>query len=325
MASLQTCRACLEVLPPKFGRQVYRQLAKSSSSSTAVTAATTTTAAWPARPRSVQSRHNSHYQHRPLHTTSACRNDDDSIIQKLIRNVPGIDSRTYQVYGFANSLYKHLAKQAPYKIDPKQRKAGLVQKAQDGEEIGEGSSQWHKELGLSPTFSTWAQITMMHMYLSIVRYRCLPQEAFEGSQKSLVDAFFYEAEERMDVHHGMSSRSLRQHHLKDLFVAWRGLMLAYDEGLVRGDAVLAAAVWRNLFKGNPDVDVRKVAAVVSYMRASLKRLEQLSDDEVLLKMQTAFQTDIRTELQLVDVPAGPLVGELPKAGKDMKASEGVKI
>lgn len=224
-------------------------------------------------------------------------------------------NQTYRVYNYANTLYKSLAKQAPYKIDPNQRKKGLVRKAEDGEEIGEGSSPWHTELGLPPTFSTWAQVTMMHMYLAVVRYRCLQQDAFEGSQKSLVDAFFYEAEERMDVHHGMSSRSLRQHHLKDLFVAWRGLMLAYDEGIVRGDAVLGAAVWRNLFKGNPDVDVRKVAAVVSYMRASLKRLDQLKDEEALLEMHKAFRTDIKGELQFVDVPAKELVGVLPKAGE----------
>ncbi|TLS28182.1 hypothetical protein PpBr36_00486 [Pyricularia pennisetigena] len=229
--------------------------------------------------------------------------------------VPGVYNQTYRVYNYANNLYKSLSKQAPYKIDPNQRKKGLVKKAEDGEEIGEGSSPWHTELGLPPTFSTWAQITMMHMYLAVVRYRCLPQDAFEGSQKSLVDAFFYEAEERMDVHHGMSSRSLRQHHLKDLFVAWRGLMLAYDEGIVRGDAVLGAAVWRNLFKGDPDVDVRKVAAVVSYMRASLKRLDQLKDEDALLEMHKAFRTDLKGELQFVDIPAKELVGILPKAGE----------
>ena len=60
----------------------------------------------------------------------------------------------------------------------------------------------------------------------------------------------------MDVVHDMGSSSIRQRYLKDLFVQWRGVILAYDEGLVKGDAVLAAAVWRNLFKAREDVDVR---------------------------------------------------------------------
>ncbi|KAH8837248.1 hypothetical protein MCOR27_010192 [Pyricularia oryzae] len=311
MLPLQTCRACLEAAPSKLGRQAQRQVLQTRSSSAA---AAITATAGPASLRSSRSRQHPQQQ-RPLHTTRACRDDSPGLLYKLIKRVPGVYNQTYRVYNYANTLYKSLAKQAPYKIDPNQRKKGLVRKAEDGEEIGEGSSPWHTELGLPPTFSTWAQVTMMHMYLAVVRYRCLPQDAFEGSQKSLVDAFFYEAEERMDVHHGMSSRSLRQHHLKDLFVAWRGLMLAYDEGIVRGDAVLGAAVWRNLFKGNPDVDVRKVAAVVSYMRASLKRLDQLKDEEALLEMHKAFRTDIKGELQFVDVPAKELVGVLPKAGE----------
>ncbi len=49
---------------------------------------------------------------------------------------------------------------------------------------------------------------------------------------------------------------------------------------MKGDAVLAAAVWRNVFKGDEEVDVRKVAMVVSYLRRTLKGLEGLPDETV---------------------------------------------
>lgn len=56
--------------------------------------------------------------------------------------------------------------------------------------------------------------------------------------------------------------------------------MAYDEGLVKGDAMLAAAVWRNMFKGEEEVDVRKVAMVVSYLRRTLRGLEAVRDETV---------------------------------------------
>lgn len=71
---------------------------------------------------------------------------------------------------------------------------------------------------------------------------------------------------------------MRNRYLKDLFLQWRGVLAAYDEGFARGDAVLGAAVWRNLWKGSeigPDgkeMDWTKVARVVAYMRRVLADL-----------------------------------------------------
>lgn len=82
----------------------------------------------------------------------------------------------------------------------------------------------------------------------------------------------------MVVSHNMHARGTRNGYLKDLFVQWRGVCAAYDEGVVKGDAVLAAAVWRNVFKGDEEVDVKKLAVVVSYLRRTLRGLEGVSDE-----------------------------------------------
>lgn len=84
----------------------------------------------------------------------------------------------------------------------------------------------------------------------------------------------------MMTHHNMDARGTRNKYLKDLFIQWRGLLFAYDEGLVKGDAVLASAVWRNVFKAKADVDVRGLAAIVGYMRMSLMDLDKLADEEL---------------------------------------------
>ena len=80
--------------------------------------------------------------------------------------------------------------------------------------------------------------------------------------------------------HNIAARSIRNKYLKDLFVQWRGLMAGYDEGLVRGDAVLATAVWRNIFKADENVDFRGVGEVVSYIRGVLKGLDDLADKSI---------------------------------------------
>ena len=120
------------------------------------------------------------------------------------------------------------------------------------------------------------------------------------------------AEDKMIIDHKMNVRSERNNYLKDLFVQWRGLQAGYDEGLMRGDAVLATAVWRNLFQGNPDVDWRRVGEVVSYMRHILGMLGGMSDSNVAVG-DLAFGGDPGSEREGVLVRA---------RGMDAKAEDG---
>lgn len=85
----------------------------------------------------------------------------------------------------------------------------------------------------------------------------------------------------MTIEHNMHARGTRNKYLKDIYVQWRGLLAAYDEGLARGDAVLAAAVWRNVFKANEEVDIRALAQIVSYMRKYLSQLDGLPNEQVM--------------------------------------------
>jgi cytochrome b pre-mRNA-processing protein 3 len=118
------------------------------------------------------------------------------------------------------------------------------------------------------------------MYLLSARFRAFEPCASAPWQQHLLDHFFYDAENRMAINHGMHARGTRNKYLKDMFIQWRGLLAAYDEGLAKGDTVLAAAVWRNVFKANEDVDVKTLAQIVSYMRRALKGLDFMEDDKV---------------------------------------------
>ena len=123
---------------------------------------------------------------------------------------------------------------------------------------------------------------MLHMYVLTVRLRALPSEYAPAWHQHLTDHFFFAAEAKMTVLHGMVSRSIRSRYLKDLFGQWRGCLLSYDEGLVKGDAMLAAAVWRSIFKGTEEVDAVELAMVVGYLRNEIASLGCITDEDLAM-------------------------------------------
>ncbi len=101
-------------------------------------------------------------------------------------------------------------------------------------------------------------------------------------------------------------------------------MAGYDEGLVKGDAVLATAVWRNVFKGAKDVDFRGVAEIVSYIRGVLKGLDEMSDEsvaggEVVFGNPGTERDGILVKSKMMDAP-GQLAGGTAEAGGRAKAA-----
>ncbi|KAI1113338.1 hypothetical protein F5Y14DRAFT_212242 [Nemania sp. NC0429] len=227
----------------------------------------------------------------------------------FIRNTVRRSAGPYRVIAATKEIYDACSQAALYKIDPIAIKAGLVPKTPEGEDVGEGGGMWHDDFKLPPTFSTWSQVTMLHMYLVFARLRNLERDAARSWQQQVVDHFFFDAEERMDVAHGISSRAMRGRYLKDLFVQWRGVVAAYDEGIAKGDAVLASAVWRNVFKAREDINARDLAAIVSWMRLCLKMLDQMPDEALFTRTGPALRWPAKNEFAVVDMPTR-LVGDL---------------
>lgn len=210
-----------------------------------------------------------------------------NIAQKL-RNTAKSTTESYITYGLTEAFFKSCSAPVEYTIPEEQRNRILTDKpppkTAQGEDLGiaEADSWWFKELGLEPTFSTWSQVTYLHMYLLTVRLRAMESSTgFTNYQRYLIEHFSHAAEDKMIILHNMNARGIRNRYLKDLFIQWRGLLAAYDEGLAKGDAVLAAAVWRNIWKGSDDVDWEKVAAVVAYMRRSIGRLSRVDLDDLV--------------------------------------------
>ena len=227
------------------------------------------------------------------------------MVETIKEKTPAGFRENYVAYGVCELLVKECARVAEYKVPQAANLDEEIPKTEKNEDIGIGTGWWYDgklcavasvskwrsnglpELGLSPTFNNWAQVTFLHMWCLTVRFRTFPKPSAATWQQQLTDQFFFLAEDKMVLLHRLNSRGVRARFLKDLFHQWRGLTLAYDVGLVKGDALLASAIWRNLCGANPDVDVVKLAQVVSYTRSVLYNLEKM-DDYVLGKGDIIF-------------------------------------
>lgn len=219
---------------------------------------------------------------------------------------------SYAIYGGTHQIYKKCSQPVSYTISDIDRANGTVDTLEDGEEVGKSEGAWHSLLGLPPTFSTWSQVTMLRMYVLVARARCLEPEAYNNWYHQLLNHYFFDCERVMDTNHGLTAKSQRQRFLKDLFVQWRGMLASYDEGLAKGDAVLASAVWRNLYKGKENVDFRTVAAVVSWMRATLWDLERVKDEDLVIG-ENLFRKSLESQFNVVDTQIGSIKDQAQSA------------
>jgi cytochrome b pre-mRNA-processing protein 3 len=140
------------------------------------------------------------------------------------------------------------------------------------------------------------------MYMLQVRFRMFPKTHAPVWIQHLTNHAFYAAEDHLVVWHKFNANSLRQKHLKDMFSQWRGVLLSYDEGLIKGDAMLAAALWRNLMGSREDVDFEQLAQIVGYMRRELKRLDNASNNDIA-NGWWKFQGDPGDEANVVKTPS----------------------
>ncbi|WFD29132.1 beta-ketoacyl-[acyl-carrier-protein] synthase II [Malassezia sp. CBS 17886] len=108
---------------------------------------------------------------------------------------------------------------------------------------------WYKECALPASFQTWFQLTNLHVFLLLARFRALPAEEARVYSQELVNHFFIDTESRMRERFGVQTQRLVKGYLRDLHLQHRGSMIAYDEGLATDDVRLSAAVWRNVWGG----------------------------------------------------------------------------
>ena len=210
-------------------------------------------------------------------------------------------TETYVAYDVTRDLYTECASQAAYA---------------DGVEYSESARFWYETCGRAPTFQGWSQVTMLHMWMLAARMRALDKTRVKIWQQHFIDHFFYDAEDKMVKRYKVMRAGQRTGYMKDLFHQYRGMTAAMDEGLMRGDAVLATAVWRNLFNASEDVDIELLALITSHIRRVLSKLGSV-DDEIIYEGRIKFGLPL-AEKDMVNRKSNFLEsveGEIPPAGE----------
>ncbi len=119
------------------------------------------------------------------------------------------------------------------------------------------------------------EVLVLHMWLVLRRFGSVSDAKAKTIAQSLFDLMFAD----MDI-------NLRELGINDLAVgkrirrmaeAFYGRVAAYDAGMEQGDAVLAAALDRNLFQRVADVPAEHLDWMVHYIRSQMEQLESLSD------------------------------------------------
>lgn len=196
---------------------------------------------------------------------------------------------TYKMSGFLQGIGQTVIKL--FNIDMDKSRAGPVAgsyyfgecKRQGmyypNEPLSDTAKFYYETLRLPQSFSQWFQITALHYWILSVRMRAMPFEYGRNYQQKLVDRIFRDMELRMSGELGISSNRIIEGYLKDYHTQLLGCVLSYDEGLMTDDITLAAAIWRNIFNGNPNSDMRHIESMVGYVRQQLYVLNKMSDRE----------------------------------------------
>ena len=199
------------------------------------------------------------------------------------------NDKLYRMSGFAQSVGEAIVR--VFNIDMDKSRAGPVAgsyyfgecKKQGmfypNEPLSPTAQFYYETLQLPRSFSQWFQITALHYWILSVRMRAMPFKYGRNYQQKLVDRIFRDMELRMAGELGISSNRIIDGYLRDYHTQLLGCVVAYDEGLVTDDITLAAAIWRNIFNGDPNADLRHVEALVGYVRQQLYVLNKMSDRE----------------------------------------------
>ncbi|ODQ67235.1 hypothetical protein NADFUDRAFT_81785 [Nadsonia fulvescens var. elongata DSM 6958] len=139
---------------------------------------------------------------------------------------------------------------------------------------------YYETLGLPKTFNQWFQIVALHEWMLFVRLRAMPAKYGKLYQQKLVDRTFLDMELRLKNEMNINSTSIIDKYLKDFNLQLRGCVVAYDEGFYSDDATLAAALWRNLFNGDKNIDIVHLETMVRYVRTQLYVFDNMSDREI---------------------------------------------
>jgi len=133
------------------------------------------------------------------------------------------------------------------------------------------------ELGLPATFASWFNVTLLHVWILLVRTRTIEDELLRKSvSQRIIDNFFLDIERGVIITANVTNPIIVGKTNKMLLKTYYGSLAALDEAFLKGDAQLADALYRNLYAFDTEhCSVQKLEKVVRYMRRALYKLDNI--------------------------------------------------
>ncbi|SPO42192.1 related to CBP3 - mitochondrial protein required for assembly of cytochrome bc1 complex [Pseudozyma flocculosa] len=173
---------------------------------------------------------------------------------------------------------------------------------------------WYGDCALPQTYQTWFQITNLHIYLLLVRFRALPRDEARTYSQELINHFFIDAESRMRDRFGVQTSRLVKGYMRDMHQQHRGSILSFDEGLVGGDVRMAQALWRNIWGAG--------WGTVAGVKRKLKGIDKLAEGEKESEAERGMP-DLARDVTLQDPTLATKMAASPyaKAAAAQRAAE----
>jgi len=130
------------------------------------------------------------------------------------------------------------------------------------------------------TFQSWFYIMQLHVWLVLVRLRS-EENVGKNLSYSMVEIMWQDIEERIKLLDVVDT-SQKKETMEEFGQQFFGLIVAYDEGLLGHDRVLASALWRNLFYNKANTDAEDLALLVEYVRKQIQHLENQSSEDMIM-------------------------------------------
>jgi len=179
---------------------------------------------------------------------------------------------SYDIGSFVGSIKQRFTKYMVQGLTAK----NLYEKCADGITYEE----FFNACKMPDTFQSWFYIMHLHVWMILVR---LKQEGKYGKNISyqMVEIMWQDVEQRVKLI-GVEDTSERRETMEELAQQFFGLIIAYDEGLLSHDRVLASALWRNLFYHKENTDAESLALLVGYVRKQIQHLETQSTNDIIM-------------------------------------------
>ncbi|XP_076124338.1 ubiquinol-cytochrome c reductase complex assembly factor 1 [Alosa pseudoharengus] len=138
--------------------------------------------------------------------------------------------------------------------------------------------EFFEKCSLPDTLNSWFLVAQFHVWMCLVRMR---QEGREGKYmcRYIVHSMWEDVEQRSKIM-GIDAVQ-RKEAMRAMTENFYAAIFGYDEGILSDDAVLAAALWRNLFNRQCE-DPLQLELMVEYVRKQMQFIDALDGEDLLL-------------------------------------------